>query len=205
MIRPMNKPNAIPLTGAQYEIQAGGYRATLTEARRRTAQAQPRRQAADHGVRAGPVAAARRWPAARPLAEPDRRRQVHLQRTVVPARAQRARPRQRDPRPDPLGELGTGPAADIADEITLNHVLLGRPGYPFCLELSVNYRLHDSDGLTISITARTPAPPPPRTAPAAIRTSPPAPRRSMAASLTCRPRSGCPPTIAASRRARRRT
>jgi aldose 1-epimerase len=45
------------------------------------------------------------------------------------------------------------PAAHIADEVTLTQLLLGRPGYPFCLELAVNYRLDPADGLRISVTA----------------------------------------------------
>ena len=44
----------------------------------------------------------------------------------------------------------------------LRHVLLGRPGYPFCLEIEAEYRLAADSGLRVSITARnagsTPAP-----------------------------------------------
>ena len=35
----------------------------------------------------------------------------------------------------------------------LRHQLLGRPGYPFCLDLAAGYRL-GPDGLTVTVTAR---------------------------------------------------
>jgi aldose 1-epimerase len=40
-----------------------------------------------------------------------------------------------------------------ASEITLSHLLLGRSGYPFCLELSVSYRLEPESGLRVTVTA----------------------------------------------------
>jgi aldose 1-epimerase len=39
------------------------------------------------------------------------------------------------------------------DSVQLRHVLYGRPGYPFRLELTAEYRLTASDGLQVSITA----------------------------------------------------
>ena len=38
--------------------------------------------------------------------------------------------------------------------VTLTHVLHGRPGYPFCLELTATYQLDPGTGLRVSITAR---------------------------------------------------
>jgi aldose 1-epimerase len=40
-----------------------------------------------------------------------------------------------------------------ASEITLSHLLLGRSGYPSCLELSVSYRLEPGSGLRVTVTA----------------------------------------------------
>jgi aldose 1-epimerase len=40
-----------------------------------------------------------------------------------------------------------------ASQITLSHVLPGRPGYPFRLELSVSYRLEPGSGLRVAVTA----------------------------------------------------
>src|SRR5215469_14917499 len=41
-----------------------------------------------------------------------------------------------------------------ADQVELGLRLLGRPGYPFSLELSARYRLSAQDGLEVSVTAR---------------------------------------------------
>ncbi len=41
-----------------------------------------------------------------------------------------------------------------AESVTLRHLLLGRPGYPFCLELTAVYQLDQVRGLQVSITAR---------------------------------------------------
>jgi len=52
---------------------------------------------------------------------------------------------------------GAGVAADAAhaaaSQITLSYVLYGRSGYPFCLELSVSYRLDPASGLRVTVTA----------------------------------------------------
>jgi aldose 1-epimerase len=46
------------------------------------------------------------------------------------------------------------PAAITTDSAELALRLLGRPGYPFCLELRARYRLSAADGLEVTITAR---------------------------------------------------
>ena len=54
------------------------------------------------------------------------------------------------------GESAPGQGgADLpaTDQVTLTHVLHGRPGYPFCLELSVSYRLDAASGLSVAVTA----------------------------------------------------
>jgi aldose 1-epimerase len=48
---------------------------------------------------------------------------------------------------------GWQPAEQADDAVELTHVLYGRPGYPFRLELSVEYRLSAADGLQVSVTA----------------------------------------------------
>ncbi|MGH3159738.1 MAG: aldose epimerase, partial [Streptosporangiaceae bacterium] len=40
------------------------------------------------------------------------------------------------------------------DHVRLRHVLLGRPGYPFCLNIEAEYRLDAEDGLRLEVTAR---------------------------------------------------
>lgn len=47
-----------------------------------------------------------------------------------------------------LAEEEAGP-----DQVTLTHVLHGRPGYPFCLMLSICYRLEAATGLHVAVTA----------------------------------------------------
>jgi aldose 1-epimerase len=53
-------------------------------------------------------------------------------------------------------------AALTSEAVLLRHVLLGRQGYPFCLDIEAEYRLAAGSGLRVSITARnagsTPAP-----------------------------------------------
>jgi len=150
MIRSMNKPNAIPLTGAQYQIQAGGYRATLTELgaglRQLSHDGKPlitefeQDQLPPHG--AGQLLAP--WP-----------NRIDAGKYTFGGRSfqlEHSEPARGNAIHGLTRWTNWKPAAHIADEITLNHVLLGRPGYPFCLELSANYRLHESDGLTISVT-----------------------------------------------------
>jgi aldose 1-epimerase len=46
------------------------------------------------------------------------------------------------------------PAERGADHVLLRHVLLGRPGYPFCLHLEAEYRLDAAEGLRVQVTAR---------------------------------------------------
>jgi len=151
MIGRMNKPHAVPLTGAQYEIQAGDYRAWVTElgAGLRKLTHQGRALLTDFEPEELPPHSAGQFLAPWPnridggkyqfggatfqleLSEPARGTAIHgLTRWV-----------------------NWKPAAHISDEITLTHLLLGRPGYPFCLELSVTYRLDVAEGLQISVTA----------------------------------------------------
>jgi aldose 1-epimerase len=53
-------------------------------------------------------------------------------------------------------------AARSSETILLRHILLGRQGYPFCLDIEAEYRLTADGGLRASVTARnagsTPAP-----------------------------------------------
>src|SRR5262245_18336902 len=39
-------------------------------------------------------------------------------------------------------------------EVLLRAAVLGRPGYPFCLEMDAEYQLSEEHGLQVSITAR---------------------------------------------------
>ena len=45
------------------------------------------------------------------------------------------------------------PAGQSDSAVTLRHVLLGSPGYPFCLELTASYELDPQTGLQLTVTA----------------------------------------------------
>jgi aldose 1-epimerase len=45
-------------------------------------------------------------------------------------------------------------AAQAADAVQLRHVLHGKPGYPFCLDLTAEYRVSAAGGLRVTVTAR---------------------------------------------------
>lgn len=45
------------------------------------------------------------------------------------------------------------PAGHSDSAVTLRHVLLGSPGYPFCLELTARYELDPETGLQLTVTA----------------------------------------------------
>ena len=97
---------SVPLTGAQHDIAAGDYPATITELGAGL-------RASTGATRSSPntarTSSARRIrPAAGAVAEPGRPRPVLLRRRFLPARPVRARPRQRHPRAHPLDRLGAG-------------------------------------------------------------------------------------------------
>ncbi|HEX9033478.1 MAG TPA: aldose 1-epimerase family protein [Streptosporangiaceae bacterium] len=142
---------AIPLTGGQYDIEAAGYRATVTEL------GAGLRQLSHDG---------------RPLVtgyEPDQLPPAGAGQLLAPwpNRVDGGRYEfdgatyQLD-----LSEAARGNAihgltrwanwqavAHTPAEVTLAHVLHGRPGYPFCLELSVRYHLGTS-GLQVTVSAK---------------------------------------------------
>lgn len=151
MIGVMNKPRAVPLTGAQHEIQAGDYRASVTElgAGLRTLSHKGRAlitgfepdQLPPHS--AGQLLSP--WPNRVDGGKYEFERKTHQLELSEPARGNAIHGLTR--------WASWKPAAHISHEITLTHVLLGRPGYPFCLELSVSYRLDAADGLQVAVMA----------------------------------------------------
>jgi len=142
----------VPLTGHQYELAAGDYRATVTQLggclRELTYRDQPliagypqdQLPPAGHGQLLAP------WPN---RIDGGRYRfdgasyQLELSE-VARGNAIHGLTRWADWEP-----------ADAApDRVTLTHLLLGRPGYPFCLRLSAGYRLDPATGLEVDVTAR---------------------------------------------------
>ncbi len=144
-------PPAIPVTGAQYEISGEGYRAIATELGAGLRLLEYRGQPILAGYQADelPPGAAGQLLAPWPnridggryafggswhqldLSEPARGNAIHgLTRWAAWQVSSRS-----------------------ASAVTLSCLLAGRPGYPFCLSMSVRYRI-GADGLDVTTTAR---------------------------------------------------
>jgi aldose 1-epimerase len=148
----MPKLTVIPLTGTQYDVRAGDYEATVTELgaglRRLCHRARP--------VLTGyepdelPPAAAGQllapWPNRIDGGRYTFAGASHQLDLSEPARGSAIHGLTR--------WAGWQLAAQAPDSVTLRHVLHGRPGYPFCLELTAAYLLDAATGLRVSITAR---------------------------------------------------
>jgi aldose 1-epimerase len=147
----MTKLTSIPVTGVQFPISAGDYSATVTElgAGLREFRHRDHPVIAEYGPDELPHGAAGQLLAPWPnridggrytiadasyqldLSEPAAGNAIHgLTRWAVWQQAEHA-----------------------ADAVRLTHVLHGHPGYPFCLELTAEYRLSAADGLQVSVTA----------------------------------------------------
>lgn len=148
----MSDLTATPVTGAQHDIEAGDYQATATELggglRRLTYRGTP----VITGYEPDDLPPA----AAGQLLAPWPNRIDHGKYDFGGASFQLE-----------LSEAARGnaihgltrwanwaPVGHTSDDITLVHVLHGRPGYPFCLELSVSYTLSAASGLQVTVTAR---------------------------------------------------
>lgn len=151
MIGFMNKPHAVPLTGAQYEIQAGDYRAWVTELGAGLRLLSHDGKALITGFEpdelpphsAGQLLSP--WPNRIDGGKYEFGGRTHQLELSEAARGNAIHGLTR--------WANWQPAAHTSDEITLKHLLLGRPGYPFCLELSVSYGLDAADGLQVRVTA----------------------------------------------------
>lgn len=147
----MSEPT-LPLTGAQFEIAAGDFTATVTELgaglRALSLRGKPlvRTYPPDELSPAGAGQLLAPWPnridhgryafgGARyqlDISEPARDNAIHGLTRWASWRV----------------------AAQAPDHVELGLDLLGRPGYPFCLELRASYRLSADHGLEVTLTAR---------------------------------------------------
>jgi aldose 1-epimerase len=147
----MSEPT-LPLTGAQFEFAAGDYAATVTELgaglRALTLNGTPliRTYAADELPSAGSGQLLAPWPNRidhgrysfggasyqLDISEPAHQSAIHGLTRWASWRI----------------------TTQAADHVELGLDLLGRPGYPFCLELRASYRLSPHDGLEVTLTAR---------------------------------------------------
>ncbi len=147
----MTELTSTPLTGAQFLISAGDYSATVTElgAGLREFRHRDRPVIAEYGPDELPPGAAGQLLAPWPnridggryamdgttyqldLSEPAHGNAIHgLTRWA-----------------------SWQEAGHEASAVRLRHMLYGRPGYPFCLELTADYRLTADGGLQLSVTA----------------------------------------------------
>jgi aldose 1-epimerase len=148
----VHRATTIPLTGTQYEIAAGSYQAVVTElgAGLRDLRCDGRPLITGYQSDELPPGAAGQllvpWPNRvdggrytvagveyqLDLSEPKAGNAIHGLGRWVPWQAVRHE----------------------SHVVVLRHVLLGRAGYPFCLEMDVEYQLSGETGLTVSVTAK---------------------------------------------------
>jgi len=142
----------VPLSGAQYDIAAGDYQATVTElgAGLRRLQHRGRPVITEYPADVLPPHGAGQllcpWPN-----RVDGGRYtaggVHYQLAL-------SEPANQNAIHGLTRWSGWVTVRHTADEVMLRHVLLGHQGYPFCLELEAGYQLGAGSGLRVSISAR---------------------------------------------------
>jgi aldose 1-epimerase len=141
----------IPITGAQYEISAGDYRATVTElgAGLRELTHAGRPLITSYGQDDLPPGAAGQllapWPNRIDHGRYDFAGATYQLDLSEPASGNAIHGLTR--------WASWAPVQHEPDRVLLTHVLHGRPGYPFCLELDAQYQV-GADGLQVTITVR---------------------------------------------------
>jgi aldose 1-epimerase len=142
----------IPLTGAQYEIAAGGYRAVATElgAGLRELHRDGRPVIAGYQPDELPPGAAGQ------LLVPWPNRVDGGRYTVAGTQYQLDLSEPRNGNAiHGLGRWAPWPVVRHDQHtVVLHQLLLGRSGYPFCLDLEVEYHLSEDTGLRVSVTAK---------------------------------------------------
>ncbi len=143
--------SGVPVTGAQYAIAAGGYQAIIAELgaglRTLTFGGQPivTGYAADELPPAAAGELLAPWPNRVDRGQYTFGGQSLQLELTEPARGNAIHG---------LTRWATWQVrTHAADHVELGQRLLGRPGYPFCLELSASYRLTPQGGLEVTVTA----------------------------------------------------
>jgi aldose 1-epimerase len=150
----------VPLTGTQYEISAGDYRATVTElgAGLRALHYRGRPVTGEYDPDVLPPGASGQllapWP--------NRVDGGHYTVNGTKYQLDLSEPANLNAIHGLTRWASWEVAARSSEAVLLQHNLLGRPGYPFCLDIEAEYLLAADSGLQVSITARnagsTPAP-----------------------------------------------
>ena len=142
----------VPLTGIQHEISAGDYRATVTQlgAGLRALHYLGRPVIGEYGPDVLPPGASGQLLAPWPNRVDGGRYSINGTRYQLDLSE-----------PANLNAIhgltrwdGWEVAALTSEAVLLRHVLLGRQGYPFCLDIEAEYRLAADSGLQVSVTAR---------------------------------------------------
>ncbi len=147
----MTKPTSIPVTGVQFQIAAGDYSATITGLGAGLREFRCR----DHPVIAEYAADELPPGASGQLLAPWPNRIDGGRYTVDGTSYQLdlSEPAHGNAIHGLTRWAGWQEAEHEADVVRLRHTLYGRPGYPFCLDLTAEYRLSAADGLQVSVTA----------------------------------------------------
>jgi aldose 1-epimerase len=147
----MTELTMIPITGVQFRISAGDYTATVTELGAGLREFRHRDRPVIAGYEADEVPPG----AAGQLLVPWPNRIDGGRYTMGRASYQLdlSEPANGNAIHGLTRWAGWQEAEHAPDAVRLRHVLHGRPGYPFCLELIAEYRLSAADGLRVSVTA----------------------------------------------------
>jgi aldose 1-epimerase len=141
-----------PLTGAQYEIAAGGYLAVVTELGAGLRELSHRGRPLIAGYQADelpPGAAGQLL-----LPWPNRIDGGRYRAAGTEYQLDLSEPRAGNAIHGLTRWSAWSPGRHDPGAVVLRETLLGRSGYPFCLHLEVEYRLGADDGLTVTVTAR---------------------------------------------------
>jgi aldose 1-epimerase len=152
MIGTMGKQISIPLTGAQYEISAGDYRATVTELGAGLRQLSYRGRPVISGYEPDELPPAAAGQLLAPW--PNRIDGGHYSFSGMGCQLDLSEPATGNAIHGLTRWAGWQMSENEPGRVLLRHLLHGRPGYPFCLELAADYRLSADGGLQVSITAR---------------------------------------------------
>jgi aldose 1-epimerase len=145
-------PAANPLTGAQYQIAAGGYLAVVTELGAGLRELRHRDRPLVTGYQADelpPGAAGQML-----LPWPNRIDGGRYRMAGADYQLDLSEPVAGNAIHGLTRWSAWSLARHDADAVVLRLALLGRTGYPFCLDLEVAYELSGEAGLTVSVTAR---------------------------------------------------
>jgi aldose 1-epimerase len=147
----MTQPSGVPLTGAQYDLAAGDYQATVTELgaglRRLSYQGRPVivEYEADEMAPAGAGQLLLPWP--------NRVDHGRYSFGGVSHQLDLSEPAAGNAIHGLTRFAGWAVTAQDTSLVELAHTLYGQPGYPFCLEFTVRYELSAGEGLEVSVAA----------------------------------------------------